>query len=92
MFVYAYDVLCMRGDFAHLGDMIGRWLVWLALMQRFDWLMAGVICPVLLQTCLYACLSQDDPWYLVGGPFNTTKLRELGRALKTSRVRGLRRW
>ena len=33
MFVYVYDVLCMRGDFAHLGDMIGRWLAWLALMQ-----------------------------------------------------------
>ena len=33
MFVYMYDVLCMRGDFAHLGDMIGRWLAWLALMQ-----------------------------------------------------------
>ena len=37
MFVYVYDVLCMRGDFAHLGDMIGRWLAWLALIQRFDW-------------------------------------------------------
>ena len=34
MFVYVYDVLCMRGDFAHLGDMIGRWLAWLALLQR----------------------------------------------------------
>ena len=33
MFVYVYDVLCMRGDFAHLGDMIGRWLAWFALMQ-----------------------------------------------------------
>ena len=37
MFVYVYDVPCMRGEFAHLGDMIGRWLAWLALIQRFDW-------------------------------------------------------
>ena len=33
MFVYMYDVLCVRGDFFHVGDMIGRWLAWLALMQ-----------------------------------------------------------
>ena len=32
-FVYVYDVLCMRGDFAYLGDMIGRWLAWLASMK-----------------------------------------------------------
>ena len=37
MFVYMCDVLCMRGDFAHLGDMIDRWLAWLALIRRFDW-------------------------------------------------------
>ena len=37
LFVYVYDVLCMPGDFVHLGDMIGRWLAWLAVMQWFDW-------------------------------------------------------
>ena len=40
VFVYVSDVLCMRGDFDHLGDMVGRWLAWLAwlaLIQRFDW-------------------------------------------------------
>ena len=26
MFVYVYDVLCMRGDFAHLRYLIGIWL------------------------------------------------------------------
>ena len=35
-FVYVYDVLCMRGDFAFLGDMIGRWIAWLMLIQRFE--------------------------------------------------------
>ena len=38
MFVlYENGVLCMRGDFAHLGDIIGRWLAWLAFIQGFDW-------------------------------------------------------
>ena len=31
-----------------------------------------------------ACFSQDDPWYLVSRPLNTTKLRELGTALNTT--------
>ena len=33
---------------------------------------------------LYACFSQDDPWYLVSRPFNIAQLRELGRALNTT--------
>ena len=40
-------MLCMQGDSANLGYTIGRWLAWLASIQRFDWEMAGVICPVL---------------------------------------------
>ena len=30
-------IVCMRGDFTHLGDIIGRWLALLALLLRFDW-------------------------------------------------------
>ena len=37
VFVYVYDAICMRGDFARLGEMIGIWLALLALIQRFDW-------------------------------------------------------
>ena len=38
MFVYVYDVLYMRviSPICEI-DVIGRWLAWLALMQRFDW-------------------------------------------------------
>ena len=38
MFVYVYDVLYMRviSPIWEI-DVIGRWLAWLALMQRFDW-------------------------------------------------------
>ena len=36
IFVYVYDVLCTRGNFPHLGDMIGRCLAWLASMLSFD--------------------------------------------------------
>ena len=36
VFVVVYDVLCMRGDFVHQGDVLGRWLAWLALLPRFD--------------------------------------------------------
>ena len=28
-----FDVFVYVYDFAHLGDVIGRWLAWLALMQ-----------------------------------------------------------
>ena len=34
---------------------------------------------------MYACFSQDDPWYPDVGPFDMTKLRELGVALNMSR-------
>ena len=38
MFVYVYDVPYMRviSPICEI-DVIGRWLAWLALMQRFDW-------------------------------------------------------
>ena len=32
-------------------EMICRWLAWLALIQWFGSWRAGVICPVLVQTC-----------------------------------------
>ena len=37
------------------------------------------------EPCMYACVSQDDPWYVVSRLFNITKLRELGMALNTTR-------
>ena len=37
---------------------------------------------------LYACFTQDDPWYLVSRPFYAIKLCKLGTALKTTRAEG----
>ena len=37
---------------------------------------------------MYACFSQDDPWYLVCRLSNITKLCELGTALNTTRRGG----
>ena len=39
---------------------------------------------------MYACFSQGHLWYLVSRPFNSTKLRELGTALNTTRGGGWR--
>ena len=37
-----------------------------------------------------ACFSQDDTWYLVSRPFNSTKPRELGTVLNTKSRGGWR--
>ena len=40
MLVYVYDVLCMRGDFAHLGGMIGK-MARVARVNAVIWLVDG---------------------------------------------------
>ena len=38
---------------AHVGGMIGSWLTLRALLLRFDWNMAGEVCPVYYWTTYY---------------------------------------
>ena len=61
--------------------------MWRSLVPATCYLVCGGTATYVVYVCL---LFQDDPWFLVGWPFNTTKFRELGTAWDTTSRGGWR--